>query len=140
MAVPKTCVLVLDCAEPVDLAEFYAALLDAKLEVGADPDLIEIVGSNGVHLAIQRERGYAPPSWPRPEDSLQAHLRILVDPGNLDAAEREAIDLGATPVDTKDNGTPHEVRVCADPAGHSFSLTAYRPGRHLSPEPDRGDH
>ncbi|MFI1224385.1 MULTISPECIES: VOC family protein [unclassified Streptomyces] len=126
MTVEKTSVLVLDCAEPMELAEFYAGLLDAEIRIGTDPDFVEIVGNDGVRLAIRRDHGYAPPSWPRPEDSQQAHLRILVGSEDIDEAEREAIGLGARPVDTGDgNGGPRDVRVYADPAGHSFSLAVY---------------
>ncbi|MEU0137554.1 VOC family protein [Streptomyces sp. NPDC006296] len=125
MTVGKTSVLVLDCAEPLELADFYANLLDAETRIGSDPDFVEIVGNAGVHLAVRRDHGYAPPSWPRPEDSLQAHLRVLVDAGDMDEAEREAISLGARPVDTGNvNGGPRDVRVYNDPAGHSFSLAA----------------
>ncbi|MFF1837182.1 VOC family protein [Streptomyces sp. NPDC058231] len=125
MTVEKTSVLVLDCAEPLELAEFYSHLLGAETRIGNDPDFVEIVGHSGVHLAIHRDHGYAPPSWPRPEDSQQAHLRILVGRGDMDEAEREAIGLGARPVDTKDNSGPRDVRVYMDPAGHSFSLAVY---------------
>ncbi|MFE3516496.1 VOC family protein [Streptomyces sp. NPDC059166] len=126
MTVGKTSVLVLDCAEPMELAHFYATLLDAETRIGSDPDFVEIVGNSGVHLAVRRDHGYAPPSWPRPEDSQQAHLRVLVDPGDMDEAEREAIGLGARPVDTGDtNSGPRDVRVYTDPAGHSFSLAVY---------------
>jgi hypothetical protein len=130
MTVEKTSVLVLDCAEPVKLAEFYAALLGARIRVGNDPDFVEIIGHRGVHLAIRRDLGHAPPSWPRPEDSYQAHLRVLVGQEDIDEAEREAVGLGALPVDTKDNGGSRDVRVYSDPAGHSFSLAVY-------PEPPR---
>ncbi|MER7316551.1 MULTISPECIES: VOC family protein [Streptomyces] len=127
MTVGKTSVLVLDCAEPLELAGFYAALLDAETRVGNDPDFVEVVGNSGVHLAIRRDHGYAPPSWPRPEDAQQAHLRILVERGAMDEAEREAVGLGARPVDTGDTAIgSHDVRVYADPAGHSFSLAARR--------------
>ncbi|MFF3975458.1 VOC family protein [Streptomyces sp. NPDC001828] len=122
MSVPKTSILVLDCAEPVELAEFYAQLLGGETRVAENPDFVEVIGSNGVHLAIRRDHGYAPPSWPRPEDSQQAHLRIVVALGDMDAAEREVITLGGMPVDTKDNNGPRDERVYADPAGHSFTL------------------
>ena len=135
MTVAKTSVLVLDCAEHVELAEFYAALLNAETRLGDDPDFVEIVGQSGVCLAIRRDHGYAPPSWPRPEDSQQAHLRILVDRGAMDEAEREAVALGARPVEARDNSGPRDVRVYADPAGHSFSL-AVHPARLPSTGPD----
>ncbi|MET9801963.1 VOC family protein [Streptomyces sp. NPDC006368] len=128
MTVSKTSVLVLDSAEPEALAEFYAALLDARTERGTDPDFIEVVGQDGVRLAVWRDHGYAPPSWPRPDDSQQAHLHILVAQEDMDEAEREAVGLGARPVETRDNSGPRDVRTYADPAGHSFTLAA-REGR-----------
>ncbi|HZG06436.1 MAG TPA: VOC family protein [Streptomyces sp.] len=128
MPVKKTSVLVLDCAEPEALAEFYAGLLDARVRRGIDPDLIEVVGHDGVRLAVRRDHGLTPPSWPRPDDSLQAHLHILVSQHDMDEAEREAVGLGARPVDTKDNGGPRDIRLYSDPAGHTFALVA-REGR-----------
>ncbi|ROQ59313.1 hypothetical protein EDD93_6705 [Streptomyces sp. 840.1] len=122
MAVAKTSVLVLDCAEPNELAEFYAALLNAEVQVGQEFDIVEIVGNDGVRLAIRRDHGYAPPSWPRPDDSQQAHLRILVAREDMDEAEREAVGLGARPLDTKDNGGTRDTRLYSDPAGHPFTL------------------
>ncbi|MGV9313208.1 VOC family protein [Streptomyces sp. NPDC003691] len=127
MAVKKTSVLVLDCTDPLALAEFYAGLLDAEVRPGPDPEFIEIIGHRGVHLAIRRDPGHAPPSWPRPEDALQAHLRILVAREDLDEAEREAIGLGARPVDSEGKGGPREARVYSDPAGHSFTLAVSPP-------------
>ncbi|MEU0396947.1 VOC family protein [Streptomyces sp. NPDC006208] len=122
MTVHKMSVLVLDAAEPTELAEFYAGLLSAEVRVGSDPDFVEVLGQQGVHLAMRRDHGYAPPSWPRPEDAQQAHLRILVARGDMDEAEREAIGLGARPASARDNHGPRDERVYTDPAGHSFSL------------------
>ncbi|THA34544.1 VOC family protein [Streptomyces sp. A1277] len=122
MAVPKTGLVVLDCAEPQELADFYAALLGAEVRVGHEPDIVEVVGAAGVHLAIRRDHGYAPPSWPRPDDSQQAHLRILVAREDIDEAEREAVGLGARPLDTKNNGGLRDARLYSDPAGHPFTL------------------
>ncbi|MFD3539164.1 VOC family protein [Streptomyces sp. NPDC058662] len=131
MTVPKTGVLVLDCSEPEALARFYAALLDAEVgPADGDSDLLLLTGGAGVLLGIRRDLGHAPPSWPRPEDSLQAHLRILVEPDLLDEAEREAVGLGARPVDaTQDSMGPEQrtdQRRYTDPAGHSFVLAAVR--------------
>ncbi|MFD3695520.1 VOC family protein [Streptomyces sp. NPDC058646] len=131
MTVAKTSVLVLDCAEPESLAHFYAELLGAEVRAGEGLDMVEVVGGAGVHLAVRRDHGYAPPSWPRPEDSQQAHLRILVAPDDLDEAEREAVSLGARPVSSDPEDGPREARLLSDPAGHTFTLaaaTALRPG------------
>lgn len=124
MTVKKTSVLVLDCAEPHDLALFYARLLGADAQIGREPDLVEVVGGAGVHLAVRRDHGYAPPTWPRPEDSHQAHLRILVDLADLDEAESEAVALGARPLSTDTGAGPYEARLFSDPAGHSFTIAA----------------
>ncbi|MFP8885228.1 MULTISPECIES: VOC family protein [Streptomyces] len=128
MPVQKTSVLVLDCADPEALAEFYANLLGAEVRRGVDPDFIEVTGAEGIRLAARRDHGFTPPSWPRPDDSLQAHLHILVPRDGMDEAEREAVGHGARPVDTKDNGGPRDVRLYSDPAGHTFTLVA-REGR-----------
>ncbi|MFE6025053.1 VOC family protein [Streptomyces niveus] len=137
--VDKTSVLVLDCAEPLELAEFYAGLLDAEIHPWDDPDYLEVVGSGGVRLAMHRDHGYAPPSWPRPDDSQQAHLRILVNRGDMDEAEREAVGLGARPVEARNNSGPRDERTYSDPAGHSFTLAvAPEPARRPAPVPGGG--
>ncbi|MET8517312.1 VOC family protein [Streptomyces sp. NPDC005077] len=134
MTVAKASVLVPDRAEPEAPAEFYASLLDAEIQVVSDPDFVELVGHNGVYVAIRQDHGYAPPSWPRLEDAQQAHLRILVAHGDLDEEEREAVSLGVVPIDTKDSSGPHGVRFYADLAGHSFAF-AVSPRNEL---PGRG--
>ncbi len=103
----------------------YAAFLDAEIHVMSDPDCVELVGHRGVHLAIRRDHGYAPSSWPRPENAHQAHLRMLVAYGDLDEAERKAVSLGAMSMDTKDSSGPRSARLYADPAGHSFSFAVF---------------
>ncbi|MER5887659.1 VOC family protein [Streptomyces sp. NPDC001941] len=124
MATAKTTVVVLDCSEPKVLARFYAELLDGEVKASVDSDYMDVIGHDGTRLSIYHDRGYAPPSWPRPDDSQQVHLRLYVAPEDMDEAEREVIGLGATPIDTKDNGGPHDTRLYADPAGHTFTLVA----------------
>ncbi|MFE5796406.1 VOC family protein [Streptomyces sp. NPDC056503] len=129
MTVSKKGVLVLDSTDPEPLARFYAALLDGTVEPsGADHDLLLVSGAEGVVLGVHRDPGHAPPSWPRPEDSQQSHLWILVAPEALDEAEREAVSLGARPVTAEHNGSRTDrrtdVRRFMDPAGHAFVLAA----------------
>ncbi|GAB7035730.1 VOC family protein [Streptomyces sp. NPDC021749] len=124
MAVAKSSVLVLDAAEPEELAEFYARFLGGTSRTGSHPDYIEIVESAGVRIAVRRDHGAAPPSWPRPDTSQQAHLHFVVPEKDMDEAEREAIDLGARPLETRNNGGPFDIRRYADPAGHPFVLAA----------------
>ncbi|MET8009673.1 VOC family protein [Streptomyces sp. NPDC005271] len=120
MAVVTAAVLSLDCAEPEELAEFYAKVLGAEIQAITTLDRIDIAAPGGTRMAFLRDHGYAPPSWPRPDDSQQAHLELLVE--DIDAAERKVVDLGARPLDTKDNGGPRDVRLYSDPAGHPFRL------------------
>ncbi|MFI1356243.1 VOC family protein [Streptomyces sp. NPDC020898] len=112
-------VVVLDCAEPEMLAAFYKGLLDAE-ETDATANRVEIRGAEGIRMAFRRDVNITPPSWPRPENSFQAHLDFRVT--DLDAAEREVVALGGRPLETNDAGAPHEERGYADPAGHSFTL------------------
>jgi len=118
-------VVVLDCAEPEKLAAFYRELLDAE-ETDATANRVEIRGADGLRMAFRRDMNATPPSWPRPENSLQAHLDFLVE--DLDEAERRVVALGGRPLDAKDAPGPYEVRGCADPAGHSFTLRRGRAG------------
>ncbi|MGW1590910.1 VOC family protein [Streptomyces sp. NPDC002386] len=112
-------VVVLDCAEPEKLAEFYRQLLDGE-QTHASANLVEIRGGDGLRLAFRRDANATPPSWPRPENSLQAHLEFLV--ADLDEAERRVVGLGGRPIEARDLAGTFEERGCADPAGHSFTL------------------
>ncbi|MGX1850116.1 VOC family protein [Streptomyces sp. NBC_01456] len=124
MAIAKTGVLVLDCTEPAPLADFYAQFLGGEARIGNTPDYIEVVAGGRVHLAIRRDPGAAPASWPRPDDSQQAHLHFLVPQDDMDEAEREAVALGARPLQTRENRGPYDARRYSDPAGHPFVLAA----------------
>ncbi|MET7441266.1 VOC family protein [Streptomyces sp. NPDC004082] len=119
MALVVTGVVVLDCAEPEKLATFYKELLDAE-ETDATANRVEIKAPDGLRLAFRRDVMATPPSWPRPENSLQAHLDFHVD--DLDEAERRVVGLGGRPLETKDASGPYEERGYSDPAGHSFTL------------------
>ncbi|MEV5341906.1 VOC family protein [Streptomyces sp. NPDC052676] len=124
MPLVKAGVVVLDCAEPDHLAAFYKELLEAE-ETEATANRVEIRSPDGTRLAFRRDMNATPPSWPRPENSLQAHLEFVVD--DLDAAERRVVTLGGRPTDAKDPSGPFESRGCADPAGHSFTLRRATP-------------
>jgi len=115
--------VILDCAEPEKLAVFYKELLEGE-ETHASANQVEIRGVDGMRMAFRRDVKAPPPSWPRPENSLQAHLDF--DVADLDEAERKVISLGGRPLDTKDAGAPFEERGYADPAGHSFTLRCTR--------------
>jgi predicted enzyme related to lactoylglutathione lyase len=116
-------VVVLDCAEPEKLALFYKDFLQAE-ETEATANLVEIRAADGLRLAFRRDVNATPPSWPRPENSLQVHLDFLVE--DLDAAERRVVELGGRPLEAKDAPGPYEERGCSDPSGHTFTLRRAR--------------
>lgn len=117
-------VVVLDCAEPEKLAAFYKEFLDGE-ESDASANRVEVRAADGLRLAFRRDANATPPSWPRPENSLQVHLDFLVE--DLDEAERRVVGLGGRPIETKDAAGPYEERGYADPAGHSFTLRLVPP-------------
>ncbi|MBD0839661.1 MULTISPECIES: VOC family protein [unclassified Streptomyces] len=119
MALVKAGVVVLDCAEPEKLAVFYKELLEGE-QTAVTANRVEIKGAEGTRLAFRRDVNATPPSWPRPENSLQAHLDLVVE--DLDEAERKVVGLGGRPTETKGSTGPFEERSYADPAGHSFTL------------------
>lgn len=123
MAIATLGVTVLDCPNPRELAAFYAAVLDWRIDDDGDPDgeWIELVGPNGPQLAFQRSVGYQPPRWPSTEQPQQFHLDFQVPRERMDAAEKEVIRLGARLLED-DHGGKRNWRVYADPVGHPFCL------------------
>ncbi|ELS58643.1 hypothetical protein STVIR_0366 [Streptomyces viridochromogenes Tue57] len=116
--------VVLDCAEPEKLAVFYRELLEAE-QTEATANRVEIRSADGTRLAFRRDMNARPPSWPRPENSVQAHLDFVVD--DLDETERRIVGLGGRPMEAKDTPGLYEERRYADPAGHSFTLRRVAP-------------
>lgn len=116
-------VTVLDCPDPRELAAFYAAVLDWKVDPESDDEWVELIGPNGRALAFQRSEGYQPPVWPGTEQPQQFHLDFDVFREQMDEAEAAVIALGATLLEGDDDGA-RDWRVYADPVGHPFCLCA----------------
>ncbi|MEZ7002612.1 VOC family protein [Streptomyces sp. AD55] len=119
MALVTAGTVVLDCAEPERLAVIYAELLGAR-QTEASANRIEIRAADGVRMAFRRDASATPPSRPRTENLLQAHLDFVA--ADLDAAERRVVALGGRPVEAGNTPGPYEERGFCDPAGHSFTL------------------
>lgn len=72
--IKKLQAVALDCADPVQLAEFYAELLGGRVVTDPeDPDWVEVAGFESTTLAFQRVEGYRPPRWPGQEHPQQVH-------------------------------------------------------------------
>ena len=116
MAVATFPGFVIDCADPRELAEFYAALLD--WQVTGDQEWAEIRPADGVNcISFQPVADFRPPQWPGQEVPQQVHLDLMVR--DLDEAERAVLDLGGTRTEHQPGQT---FRVFLDPAGHPFCL------------------
>ena len=117
--------VVLDCPDPRALADFYAALIGARVsEQGSSRDAWVSLepASGGVTLAFQRARTYVAPSWPDGPPQ-QLHLDVVVT--DLAEAHRRVVALGATPLEPvtdPDDAETRDFRVYADPVGHPFCL------------------
>ncbi|MFF0111037.1 VOC family protein [Streptomyces prasinus] len=118
MPVAKVGAVVLDCADPRALAGFYAGLVGGTIK--EEDGWVDLQVPGGPVLAFQEAPGHVPPRWPAPDRPQQFHLDLTVE--DLDAAEKEALALGAEPLETEDRA--RTFRVYADPAGHPFCLCA----------------
>ncbi|MFC4112133.1 VOC family protein [Nonomuraea zeae] len=111
--------IVFDCPDPKALAGFYADLLGWPVTFAEDDWAVVADSGSSSRLAFQLAPDHVPPVWPDPERPQQIHLDLTV--GDLDAAEAEAIKIGAV----KHEHQPSEkdsFRVFLDPAGHPFCL------------------
>ncbi|NYI04245.1 VOC family protein [Allostreptomyces psammosilenae] len=111
--------VVLDCPDPVALAEFYAAVLGGTANT-EDPEWTVLTLEGGTVLSFQLAPDHRPPLWPDPEHPQQFHLDVSVD--DVDAAHERVLALGATFLQDRVGEDGYGWRVYADPAGHPFCL------------------
>lgn len=119
--------VVLDCANVLELARFYHALLGGEVNKpdrrwATNERWATLHTGSGLVLAFQRAGDYRPPTWPDPTRPQQFHLDLGVK--DLAEARDRVHELGGTLLDasTEKRGW----LVCADPAGHPFCLV-YHP-------------
>nr|WTB34618.1 VOC family protein [Streptomyces sp. NBC_00830] len=132
--------VVLDCPDPVRLAEFYRSVVGGRVNEpdrrwGLGEDWATLHTDAGLVLAFQRAADHRPPQWPEPARPQQFHLDFGVP--DLDAAQAEVVAAGATVLDdgsTEGAGggeadaerAERPWRIYADPAGHPFCLVLHR--------------
>ncbi|MDX6314998.1 MAG: hypothetical protein QOF44_4462 [Streptomyces sp.] len=113
--------VVLDCPDPVTVAEFYQRILGGELDAG-DPEFPMLTPPDGTRLAFQLVAVHNPPKWPDPARPQQFHLDF--DAGTLadvEAKHEQVVTWGATFVHDS-GGKEKGFRVFTDPAGHPFCL------------------
>jgi catechol 2,3-dioxygenase-like lactoylglutathione lyase family enzyme len=103
----------IDAPDASALARFYGDL--TGMDVAYDGPEGAMLAADGRYVMFQQiGADYRPPRWPDPAHPQQAHFDLAVR--DMDAAEAEAIKLGASRLDA---GGEH-FRVYTDPAGHPF--------------------
>jgi len=106
--------VVLDCREPLVVAEFYSAITGVPIGRLED-DWVQLDGPGG--LAFQLAPDHTPPQWPSAQHPQQFHLDL--DTPDLNVAEAQVLALGARKHEHQPGTT---FRVYLDPAGHPFCL------------------
>lgn len=108
--------IILDCAAPRTLAQFYHHLTGWKITHSDDDSAY--LGEGTIQLAFQRIDDYKGPGWPDP--GKHAHLDFTV--ADVESATEQLLALGATkPVFQPGAG---QWTVLADPEGHLFCIAA----------------
>jgi predicted enzyme related to lactoylglutathione lyase len=115
MAIAQLPSVIIDCPDAGELARFYGALLDWKVQ--ESEGWADIRSADGQCISFQQVEDYSPPDWPGQRLPQQMHLDLIVD--DLDEGERAVLELGATKVAHQPGTT---FRVFLDPAGHPFCL------------------
>ena len=111
----------LDCADPDQLATFWASLLEGEIAFASEE--ITVVKLDHLLLTAMRVPDWVPPTWPNGPVAKQGHFDLDVE--DLAAAEQRAIALGATRAETQPS--PDRYLVFLDPAGHPFCLSTLVP-------------
>ncbi len=115
----------MDCADPLALGEFWAAMLGGEI-MFTNATTVGI-RTDWVWLSALKVPDYVAPTWPEGDVPKQIHLDLAVT--ELEAAVAEAERLGGriAPVQP----APDRWRVLLDPAGHPFCLTTQIPPEAL---------
>lgn len=119
--------MVLDCAQPSELAKFYKALLGGEIVYEIEYFVAVAVPGEAISISCQLEENYTPPVWPDnpKEQAKMAHLDFSVQ--DIGASVEYALSLGATkpPVQYWQEGWGPQWVTLLDPAGHPFCLCAH---------------
>ncbi len=110
--------ITLDCPDPAAMGEFYSKIAGFEVAYSSE-SYVGLTSESGVNIGFQQVADYSAPKWPSQTVPQQIHLDFAID-GELDAAEAEAVALGATRAAMQPD--PTRWRVMLDPAGHPFCL------------------
>jgi predicted enzyme related to lactoylglutathione lyase len=106
----------LDAADPAAQARFYGEMLGWEVVHSADE--YAMISDGSASIGFGRVPGHSGPGWPEETTPKRYHLDLYVD--DLDAAEKQALALGATK--PAEQPEADRWRVLVDPDGHPFDL------------------
>jgi predicted enzyme related to lactoylglutathione lyase len=106
----------LDSEDPTGLASFYSRVLGWDV-LHSEGDYA-MIGDGSINIGFGKVPGYTAPGWPAESAPKRYHLDLYVN--DLDAAEEQALSLGATKPSEQPN--PSRWRVLLDPGGHPFDI------------------
>lgn len=114
----------IDCADAGPVARFYERLLGFEVRDFQPPHWAQLWDpAGGVHLNVQGESWYTPPTWPEQpgEQAKMLHFEVEVD--DLEAAVATVIAAGGQQARWQPSDRdPTRIRVVLDPAGHPLCL------------------
>jgi len=115
--------LAIDCREAPPMARFYEGLLGFEVR-DLGPRWAQLFDpAGGVHLNIQGEDWYEPPTWPEQPGELLKMMHFEVQVDDLEAAVARAIELGGREAPWQPpNRNRERLRIMLDPAGHPLCL------------------
>ncbi|MFI8081621.1 VOC family protein [Kitasatospora sp. NPDC086009] len=117
--------LVIDCADPEQLAAFWSEVL-GYVELGREADGSIEIGPPGVGFGGPQPTLVLSPSGdPRPGRKLRLHIDVSPTDRDQDAELARLLALGARPVDIGQTGA-EDWHVLADPEGNEFCLLRTR--------------
>jgi catechol 2,3-dioxygenase-like lactoylglutathione lyase family enzyme len=114
----------IDCADAGPVARFYERLLGFEVGDFQPPQWAQLWDpAGGVHLNIQGDTRYEPPTWPEKpgEQGKMLHFEVEVD--DLEAAIVTALEAGGTEAPWQPPDRDRErIRIMLDPAGHPLCV------------------
>jgi hypothetical protein len=131
--------VVLDCAAPRPLAEFYRQLFGLSYRPGDEPpaagepdprggEWLVLRAGSGLGIAFQRVDRFAPPTWPEGPRPQQAHLDSSVaSKEELLSQHERVLALGGRLLRDGFDDYEEPIGVYADPAGHPFCIFVAAP-------------
>ena len=114
----------IDCADAGLVARFYERLLGFELRDFRPPNWAQLWDpTGGVHLNIQGDARYEPPTWPEEPGQQAKMLHFEVEVDDLEAAIATALEAGGTEAPWQPPDRRRDrIRIMLDPAGHPFCL------------------